>query len=70
MEAWAKDWKDDAALWFVSFGILPEDPNLNQQSHKTGALLKTEPMRRTAVTGYYLAPSDFLMKMKHPNVAA
>ena len=59
MEAWATEWNEDAALWFVSFDILPKDESPNQQSHKTGAPFKIEPMRRTAVTGFYLSLSDF-----------
>jgi len=47
MDTWAKDWNEDAALWFVSFDILPKDESLNQQSHKAGAPFKIEPMRRT-----------------------
>ena len=59
MEAWAKDWKDDAALWFVSFYILPEDENLVQEFHPTDPKYRIEPMRRTAARGYFLSPSDF-----------
>ena len=59
MEAWAKDWKDDAALWFVSFDILPEDKILVQEFHPNDPKYRIEPMRRTAARGYFLAPSDF-----------
>lgn len=59
MEAWATEWNEDAALWFVSFDILPEDPNLIQESHTIGAKFPIESTRRTAVTGFYLSPSDF-----------